>query len=79
MEKIPCPQNVDSGQGDPTLLLQLHRPSAVGLCARGGDRRGWAEGSSPPGRTKQALELGDSTLLQSHFLRKKRGKQSANC
>ena len=67
MEKILTPPNGTAGR-ERQLCPCSYTDPGYGPRARGGDRRGgWVRRCPPPGRTKLALELGDSVLLQSRL------------
>ena len=69
MEKILAPKMGQSA-GRPDSAPAATQTKAVGLVPGVVTAGGWVRGCPPPGRTKQALELGDSTLLQSHLGRR---------
>lgn len=69
MEKILAPK-MGQWAGRPDSAPAATQTKAVGLVPGVVTAGGWVRGCPPPGRTKQALELGDSTLLQSHLGRR---------
>lgn len=64
-----CPK-MGQWAGRPDSASAATQTKAVGLVPGVVTAGGWVRGCPPPGRTKQALELGDSTLLQSHLGRR---------